>query len=254
MATIGATTAFLIALGVFFGGLALAIAIQRLKLGDSSTFIALLLTPLIVYGIASGLLQEFTGPGGWGAKFRATAQEAVVPAVTLTSLDIQRLEIVAKAPLAALPNPAAEIQKGKPIALTFQFGIHGYSTAAAVQYLKTLSLADPEMNVIVLDQDGRFVAMTEGSTLLMLLQSPEEARIMAALNFGDKNYFARMPAFHSEKIKVGDKNIDALEKMRKQNAKAIVVVDENNKPTGLVKRDDIVARLLENLAAPDKAS
>ena len=44
----------------------------------------------------------------------------------------------------------------------------------------------------------------------------------------------------------------ALEKMRQQNARAIVIVDDQGTPTGVVKRDDIVSRLLEKLATPDK--
>jgi predicted transcriptional regulator len=31
-----------------------------------------------------------------------------------------------------------------------------------------------------------------------------------------------------------------------------VVIDDDGKPTGVVKRDDIVSRLLEKLATPDK--
>jgi predicted transcriptional regulator len=44
----------------------------------------------------------------------------------------------------------------------------------------------------------------------------------------------------------------ALEKMRQQNARFIVVVDDQGTPTGVVKRDDIVSRLLDKLATPDK--
>jgi hypothetical protein len=42
--------------------------------------------------------------------------------------------------------------------------------------------------------------------------------------------------------------------MRKQNARQIVAVDDDHHPFGFVKRGDIVARLLEQLAAPDKKS
>ena len=45
---------------------------------------------------------------------------------------------------------------------------------------------------------------------------------------------------------------DALEKMRQQSARSIVVVDSEGAPIGVVKRDDLVSRLLEKLATPDK--
>ena len=74
--------AIYLTIGVFVGGVALAALIKMLKIGDSTTFIALLLTPLIVYGVASGKVQEFTAPGGWGAKFQEVAHEAVSTAVS----------------------------------------------------------------------------------------------------------------------------------------------------------------------------
>ena len=61
--------AILVAGGVFVLGLILAVAINRMKLGDSATLITLLLTPLLAYLIASGKLQEFTAPGGWAPSF-----------------------------------------------------------------------------------------------------------------------------------------------------------------------------------------
>ena len=46
-------TAIWVAIGILLLGLALAYAIKRLDLGDSVTLIALLLIPLIAYGIFS---------------------------------------------------------------------------------------------------------------------------------------------------------------------------------------------------------
>jgi hypothetical protein len=36
---------------------------------DSAITIAILLIPILVFGLGSGRLRELTGPGGWGAKF-----------------------------------------------------------------------------------------------------------------------------------------------------------------------------------------
>ena len=78
--------AVLLAGGAFVLAFAVALAISRMTVGDSATFIALLLTPLLVYGVASGKIQEFSAPGGWGAKFREAAQATVTP-TGLTSLN-----------------------------------------------------------------------------------------------------------------------------------------------------------------------
>ncbi len=51
------------------GTILVAILQYYVGIHDSATIVALLLVPLLVYGIVSGRLKELTGPGGWGAKF-----------------------------------------------------------------------------------------------------------------------------------------------------------------------------------------
>ena len=64
-------TVLVLATGLFFG-------LKRYAGGvDSAVFVALLLTPLLLYLSLSGRLQEFSGPGGWGAKFRDIAHDSV---------------------------------------------------------------------------------------------------------------------------------------------------------------------------------
>ena len=77
-------SAVLLAGGAFFLAFAVAFAINRMKVGDSATFIALLLTPLLVYGVAIGLatylsyllLTEFDGAARAfeGSRQRALSQ------------------------------------------------------------------------------------------------------------------------------------------------------------------------------------
>ncbi len=248
--------AIYIALGVFVAGIALAVVLNKLKLGDSPTFITLLLIPLLVYAVAAGMLDEFTAPGGWGAKFRQAAKAEVAP-VPLTKMTeaIQRLDVVEKGGLDVLAGLSSRLEKNKPIALTFELGQRGYSADAAIKYVEVLLLTDSEMTALFLDADHHFVAMTEGTTLLTLLRaSPQGQQLINAIAENNKNYILSLPGFHSNSIQATDTNVAALEKMRQQNARAIVVVDDQNRPTGVVKRDDIVARLLENLAASDKPS
>src|SRR5260370_8011536 len=74
------TWAIFIALGALVIGMALAFVINRLKLGDSATFIALLFTPLLLYGVASGKIQEFSaGSSGVSAKFREIPESQSTP-------------------------------------------------------------------------------------------------------------------------------------------------------------------------------
>jgi hypothetical protein len=242
-----------LAAGAFAAAFVIAVIINKAKLGDSATFIALLLTPMIVYGVASGKLQEFSAPGGWGAKFREAAQAIVTPTALTTPLNdvLQKFDIIEKGGLSELQGLGARLQKDKPIALSFQLGQQRYDADVAIKYIQFLLLTDRNMTVLILDADRHFVAMTEGQTMLTLLQNQGQ-RITGALANNERNYFTTLPGFHTNSIKATDSNAIALEKMRQQNARAIVVVDDQATPTGVVKFDDIVARLLEKLATPDK--
>src|SRR5260370_3263088 len=74
------TWAIFIALGALVIGMALAFVINRLKLGDSATFIALLFTPLLLYGVASGKIQEFSaGSSRVTPNFRDISESKVKP-------------------------------------------------------------------------------------------------------------------------------------------------------------------------------
>ena len=245
--------AILLAAGAFILAFVVAFAINRMKFGDNATFVALLLTPMVVYGVASGKIQEFSAPGGWGAKFRDAAQAAVTPTALTTPLNqiAQQFDIIQKAGLAELQGLGARLQKGKPIALSFQLGQQNYDVDVATKYIEFLLLTDNDMTVLIVDSGRHFVAMTEGTTMLTLLRNQGQ-QIRNALATADKDFFITLPGFHTNSIKATDSNATALEKMRAQNARSIVVVDDQGTPTGVVKLDDIVARLLEKLATPDK--
>jgi hypothetical protein len=112
-------TAIILTVCVFVVGLALAIVNKQKGIGDTTTFLAILLIPLLVLGVASGKIQEFTGPGGVGAKFQQVARARV----DLTS--VQRISSdastqVAKGPTEDFKARLANIVPGAPITFTFK--------------------------------------------------------------------------------------------------------------------------------------
>jgi hypothetical protein len=70
------------------------LAKSKLGIGDSATLIALLVVPLLLYGIVSGRLKEFSGPGGWGAKF--AEQPVDLSLVPVDLKDAQQIENIKK--------------------------------------------------------------------------------------------------------------------------------------------------------------
>jgi len=247
------TWAIFIALGALVIGMALAFVINRLKLGDSATFIALLFTPLLLYGVASGKIQEFSaGSSGVSAKFREIAESKVTP--VSEQIHPVEPEIIEKGSTAALLSTAQRLPRNKPAALSLQLGRSNYySVAATTQYIEALTRVDSDLTVLIVDHDGKFVASAEAATALGYLKDPIQGqRLIDAIGSADTNYLKTLPGLVFESLSEKTTNSDALQRMRELNTKTMVVVDESGKPRGIVKRTDIVAHLLESLAMPSK--
>lgn len=241
-------TAIIVAVGILLLGLVLAYAIKRLELGDSVTLIALLLIPLIAYGVASGDIREFTAPGGWGAKFRETASNKIEP--VSVDLSIDEAQFVAKGSLVKLMNVGENLEPGKPVALTLQLGRGDYYVPDVIaEYIRVLSGNDANLTVIIVHQDGTYFAFADGKYLLNILQSEDRrALFMRALRTADGSGFEALTGVSKYKIGTDATNSEALKIMQEQNTSKLVAVSNDNRPIGLVLRDRIIAQLLVKLS------
>ena len=133
---------------------------QLLGSVDGSAFVAILLVPLIVYALASGRLAEFSGPGGWGAKFRSAATSQVETSDIIENAEA--LQAVEKGGLRHLRDAVERLNPDLPNALTLRVGRRGYYVPdAIVRYLKTLMAVGPSTYVV-------FVGERNGQTPLLL--------------------------------------------------------------------------------------
>ncbi|TIW82403.1 MAG: hypothetical protein E5V52_11820, partial [Mesorhizobium sp.] len=165
-------------------GIVLAYGIKRFSLGDSVTLIALMIIPLLAYGVVSGDISEFTGPGGWGAKFREEAKKTIDP-IPISSSIVEG-EFVAKGDFVQLENVDRNLAPGKPVSMTLQLGRGDYYQAPVIaEYIRVLSQHDPDMSVVVIDPAGKYVASAKGSVVLAQLtdnrNSEQISRLMAVL-------------------------------------------------------------------------
>ena len=242
------------AVAVLVLGLCLAGLVINVMKGDSATFIALMVIAVIVYGVVSGKIQEFSAPGGWSAKFQEVAKQKVGTTAIPITADMKVLQPVPKGGLQTLQRIIPTLPRGKPIALILFFGRRGYQVISVVKkYFEELRLIDPNMVVIFCDKNDRFYCMIEGSTFIDLLNSEKQA-LIDAINDGDANYLQRI---NSEKqgtavifkaLTKSMTNADALRAMKELNIKTMTVVDETNRAVAIVRRDEIVAHLFEELA------
>lgn len=235
----------LVAVGVLF------LVKQLLGSMDGSAFVAILLVPLIVYALASGRLAEFSGPGGWGAKFRtATTSQVETSDITENVVELQAIE---KGGLRQLGDVVKRLKPDLPNALTLHVGRRGYYVPEAiVKYLKALMAAGPSTFVVFVDETGgRFVGSTNASQIIALLESNATKRdFMNELERkSDGNAFQEYNFLVRQWLSRDDSNKIALQKFLDTNAQALVVVSsDGQKPTGIVDRNRLMTELMVKLA------
>jgi hypothetical protein len=243
--------------GIFLlSGVALTILLYQYGIKDSPTIIALLIVPLLVYGVASGKILELSGPGGWGAKFNEVAEQKALITATPISEEMRELQPVEKESLVKLQQILPKLQKKKPVALILFFGRTDYQVLAIVQeYFNQLSRVDPQTVIVIVDNQSRkFVCMIEGEEFAELIQHDGQSFI-SAINSGDKTYLRRINDQRQSAVVIfkalskNSTNADALREMRNLGVKTLVVLDDYGKPESLVRRDEIMSHLFDEITA-----
>lgn len=228
----------------------LALILKRFQIGESTTFIALLLLPLGVWGVASGAISEFSA-GGVALKFREAAK-AEVKLLPLTK-SVDDFQAVEKGGPSAIEGFMRTLTPGKPVALVLKLGQATYYVpSTVVLYLQALSSVDPELTLIVTDAGGKFVAAADGRAVINFLTGQDgqaEERFRDALNAPDASKLLQLPGFTSEAIAADATNAQALTKMDELARRTLVALDSEGRPKGLAKRDAIVTHLLVQLAS-----
>jgi hypothetical protein len=254
------TASIILAVCVFVVGLALAVVNKQKGIGDTTTFLAILLIPLLVLGVASGKIQEFTGPGGVGAKFNEVARAPV----HLTSIQRISYEVptqLAKGPIEDFAPRLANVVPGTPITFTFtlasqkstapesQASSQIYDLAVAKDEIKKLLSSNWDAVVVIARQDGTFLAMADPHKFYALLNDASKGPfLIECFNKGQQppNYDGLV--FDSLKDE-DTSNSQALRKMLSYNLQIMAVTNKQNVVDNIAKRDQIVAQLVDQLAS-----
>jgi hypothetical protein len=217
---------------------------------DSLAFIAVLLFPLIIYVLASGRLQELSGPGGWGAKFQSHAQAAVeIAGIRQDMLPLQALE---KGGLEQLSTLVAKLDPDLPNALILNVGEGKHYELRAIQrYLRALLAVGAPSHVVFVDgKTKKFIGSASAHQLLTFLEDPPSANEFMTKLEGKPNQFTGMGFMVTESLAPDDKNVAALRKFVRTHADALVVTSEDaRKPVGVVYRDHLLTNLMLTLAS-----
>ncbi|MGG6238328.1 CBS domain-containing protein [Nodosilinea sp. AN01ver1] len=219
---------------------------------DGATVIAFLLAPIIIYALVSERLSEFTGPGGWGAKFLKEATEIVDPSQTEIGLSMLLMEVIPKGLPQDLRERISRIRDGRPIVMTMTLGREGFYQVGAVrQVIEALSQFRNFKFVIFLNKDNQFVGFMPSWALNAMLKSDrgDAKNFIEDINNGCFDRVKERLGVITELVYKNETNAQALEKMERLNLEALVVLDEQtNEVIGVVERDRLLSRMMLALA------
>lgn len=236
---------------LFFLGV-LWVATKKLEITESATLIAVLILCVIIYGVASGRLTEFAGPGGWKAVFTEAAKGPVWPFgdPSAEQLIVSPIESIPKGEVQNLLKRAAQIRDTKQIILTMQVKTGGnyqnYEVAAVLENL--LQFRDFRF-VAFVDAANRFQSYMLGAILKNQLYSPpiEGDALILAVNTGNLSAVQNHPGMRRETITPKMTNAEALDKMDQQGLDAMLIVDEQGQVLGIAERQRILSKMLGTL-------
>lgn len=234
-----------------------------LAITDSATLIALLVVPLLLYGIASGRLTEFSGPGGWGAKFREAARQPVDLSLQPVDLNDTELQIVQKTNYKDLlqRQRAGAIHGERPIIMSLTMGQRGqqpvlqrYNRPSFEDYLGSLTRFPKFKFIVFQDANSQFVGYLPVQTLQGIAKVEIYiGELLSNVNAGNVSDLLAMPGIISRTISPGTSNAEALETMSKLGVDSILVIDQaTQKIKGIAERIEILSHMLLALSGGTK--
>jgi hypothetical protein len=218
--------------------------------GDT-VLVFLLVMPILIYAIISGILKEFRGPGGWGASFNSVATTSVgdTLAHSQVSVDDDTVQIIppdgteihqVKAP------ELDELDETRPIVITVTFGKGGrYTVAGLHDYVEQYYRYRSFELVVFLTSGKQFVAFMPAWAAKQILNDlKRKSAFVEAINEGDPDKLYTCPGVVSKAISTKSTNAEALREMIEQNSRFLVITDEKNRLKGIAEREQVIGKMV----------
>jgi hypothetical protein len=240
---------FLVAGSAALSLLLIAIAKTQLEIGESATLIALMLIPLLVYGVVSGRLTGLKAPGGWEATFQKIAAQSV----EVKGVAIEDTVMVDKIGPRETLQQFEMTQPGKPVVMTLRLGTAAqkqYYTADAVGEVMEKASEHPEFKfVLILDQHEKAICYAPVNRFKAEIRrdAMRSKKFIDAINSGDEKEVREFPGMCTETVSRTTSNGEALELAQKLGFDAILAT-ENGKPIGVVECQHIINQIVATLA------
>jgi hypothetical protein len=244
------TQALGLAIVVFLVAVSVAWALKRFQITDGVGFITVIILPIAAYGVASGYVAKISLPGGWAAEFRQIAAARITPSPLSDAVD--DLNIIEKEGLAGIKRYRESLHPGKPIAISLALGRPGYySQDVIAEYIRAFLTFDPNLTVIYVDQvTGKFVASSNANSVLAAVEvKGGQQPFIQALETGNLESLRALVVLTTATVSETTSNSEALQAMVADGVDSMIKTDANGIAIGLVRRDEIVSRLMITLAA-----
>ena len=246
------TRAIVAALVVTVLIVALFIAGRRFAgLTDTTVYVAAIAIGLIVYCIVSGRLTEFSA-GGFGGKLNVAINTKVniLPgALKAVRGDMPEMQPIPKGDLSRLREILPKLTESHPIVLSLKFGSPPANNATVVQnYLEALGQFRSFRLVLFNDNNNVLKAYIPASAFVRLLQNPQDAERFIQLVNDGSDQIKSFPSVTNKTISLDATYLMALTTMEQDGLDALVVIDANGQPAGVLERKQVITKLLLTVA------
>ncbi len=214
--------------------------------------------PLLVYLILSEQLLSFKA-----GNFEATFKEAVNQKLIVKESNIEKIieannvEVIEKTLLAKLPGKLEEIKSksgNKNLILTIKFGKNILINQEGIStYIKSFSAVGGFSLVCLVDESNKVVAYISKEQLQIILNNRllgEE--FINTITQGNRNRLSIFPGLITETLPENTSNIEALIIFDKLGINQMVVVNNSDVFKGVVKREEILTKLMITIANQTK--
>jgi hypothetical protein len=220
--------------------------------GDA-LFVAELFVAVLVFLILTGQISELTA-GGVTAKFRELAKDRISPE-PFPTITADGAYIVQKGPLEALERLREQgFEERKPVILSLTLGEANASAArqrsryqprAVRDYVRFLRRFERFYFVMFIRPDERLVGYLPSADVERALEAPGSGgALISAVNAGEEQRVRTFPGIITNRLTTGISNADALDRMAELNLDAMIAVDADDRPVGVVERERLTSQML----------
>ncbi len=204
-----------------------------------TSWIALALSPAIVWLLTTGQLTEFSG-FGLAFKLRQASSEPFSLAREGDRIEPQPITLEAKGGIGKID----ELIENRIAALTLQLHRKGYYRNAAIQeYLERLTNYDFFRYVVFVDQQETFSGMVPARKLLNQIRQPG-FNLVKIIETGKVN---KLKDWNRISITTNNSKREALTLMERHNLVELAVTNGNREFIGVVEREKLLGSIVLKL-------